>query len=54
MTDQEVDFASRVLIVFACILAVSVTLFWDTMSKTERIFSIIGAFVFMALWAAIG
>lgn len=54
MTDQEIDFAGRVLIVCACILVTSILLFWDNMTKNERLFSGIGAFVFLVLWAMIG
>ena len=54
MTDQEIDFASKVILVCACVLVLNIVLLWDHLSKDAKIASGIGVFVFLGLWALIG
>lgn len=47
MTDQEIDFASKVILVCACVLVLNIVLLWDHLSKDAKIAS---ELVFLFFW----
>ncbi len=51
MTDQEIKFASQVLVAAMCFLVAYTLIWWPEIGKNGRLFLCIGSFVMLIVWS---